>query len=353
MKTMYHILEETEVDKGIIVLTVITGAQRGEKALLSAGKIIWQSEENGFLKLHQEEVCRIEETTVEEIDGSHVYAEVIGRAKHLVICGGGHVGLKLIAAARLADYQVTLIEDRPLFAGEGRKAGANEVICDTFERALEEITGNSDTYYVIVTRGHSYDDVCLKEIVKKPYGYIGMIGSRRKTAMAFELLRKEGVSEQIIADVHAPIGLNIGAKTPAEIAVAILAEIIETGSKKEHSEGYSEELLNAILKVENIEDERFASAVLCTIVGKKGSAPREVGAKMLVLPDGGLIGTIGGGCVEADVISKARQMMAVDFCDPVLFEVNLTNEQAEKEGMVCGGRAQVFMEMIGGEMEHE
>ncbi len=353
MQSIYLTLKKAEPEERIIVLTLLTGEHRGEKTVLSAGKIIWQSEEAGFFSKYQNEICRIGETSVTEIAGERVYAEVIGRAKHLVVCGGGHVGLKLIAAARLADYQITLIEDRPLFAGEGKKAGANEVICDTFEHALEGIDGNSDTYYVIVTRGHSYDDVCLKEIVKKPYGYIGMIGSRRKTALAFELLREEGVSEQIIADVHAPIGLDIGAKTPAEIAIAILAEIIDTGSKKKSSEGYSDKLLDVLLALESADDDRYVKAVLCTIVGKKGSAPREAGAKMLVLPDGSLIGTIGGGCVEADVINRARQMMAADLLMPELFEVDLTNEQAQKEGMVCGGTAEVFMEMIGGEMEHE
>ena len=142
--------------------------------------------------------------------------------------------------------------------------------------------------------------------------------------------------------LHAPIGLDIHAETPEEIAVSIMAEIIAEKGKKNVGAGFPEEILQAVKAQENA----VLKKVLATIVSRRGSAPRAVGTKMLILQDGRMVGTIGGGCLEAKVIAGARELMAQPDTEAVLFEADLTADAAEEEGMVCGGVLEVFLEEL-------
>ena len=152
--------------------------------------------------------------------------------------------------------------------------------------------------------------------------------------------------------VHSPIGLNIGAETPEEIAVCIIAEIIEAKNREKLSGGYSKEMLRAILETPQGEGKENADAsanegkIMTTIVARRGSAPRAVGTKMLVLPDGRCVGTIGGGCAEAEVLRKALWMLRSQEPKTKLCQVNMTGKDAEEEGMVCGGVIDVFLESV-------
>ncbi|HEX3030689.1 MAG TPA: XdhC family protein, partial [Bacillota bacterium] len=103
---------------------------------------------------------------------------------------------------------------------------ADRVICADFRQALAELTLTPLTYLVIVTRGHRHDKVCLRQVVTQPAAYIGMIGSRRRVRILLDELKAEGILPEYLSRVHSPIGLAIGAETPAEIAVSILAEIV-------------------------------------------------------------------------------------------------------------------------------
>lgn len=145
-----------------------------------------------------------------------------------------------------------------------------------------------------------------------------------------------------MSSVHTPIGLNIGAQTPEEIAIAIMAEIIQVKNAVRRTGGYPREIVRELCG----ENAANTTTVLATIVSRKGSAPRDVGTKMLILPDGHAIGTIGGGCVEADVMRRARMMLTSpqDFPPFQLIEVDMTAEAAEDEGMVCGGIIEVLLE---------
>ncbi len=345
MKELYEQIKNLNSDAASCVLTVISGEHIGEKALLVNGTTEYLSAPDGFFASGKVDPKTFSETGVYEMDGERIYAEVLGHGKTLVICGGGHVGTQLVRAARLIDFHVVLLEDRPMYANEAKLAGADEVVCDEFVPALSRIEGNADTFFVIVTRGHQYDEDCLREIIRKPHAYIGMIGSRRKTAIVKSHLVEEGVPRELVDSVHAPIGLNIGAETPAEIAIAITAEMIEIKNARKRNVGFSKEMLEALL--EDAEPEGDAKKkVLCTIVTKKGSAPRGVASKLLIRSDGHCIGTIGGGCMEAGVFTHAREMMAAGISRPELYFVNLTAEDAREEGMVCGGTAEVFMEPV-------
>ena len=131
--------------------------------------------------------------------------------------------MPVIKIGIMMGWEVTVLEDRPKFADNARRAGASHVICEPFEEGLDKVPGSSDTYFVIVTRGHRYDQVCLEKIAEKEHAYIGMIGSRRRTTLVKKLLEEQGTDKAVLDAVYTPIGLDIGAETPEEIGVAIMA----------------------------------------------------------------------------------------------------------------------------------
>jgi xanthine dehydrogenase accessory factor len=144
----------------------------------------------------------------------------------LYIFGAGHVASSLYETSRRAGFDVTVIDDRESYANRERFPQAKEIIAEDFDQAMARLTPNETAYIVIVTRGHRDDMRVLRWAVQTHALYIGMIGSKRKTITIFRELVKEGVPENLFERVHAPIGLDIGAITPEEIAVAITAELI-------------------------------------------------------------------------------------------------------------------------------
>ncbi|MDO4473662.1 MAG: XdhC family protein [Eubacteriales bacterium] len=342
MYGLFDAIENCESGSANLVVTVLEGEHLGEKALFSDGKLVWQNHEHGFFSENREKVSSFTESGVVEIDGIRVFCDTLGQEKRIVICGGGHVSIPVIKIGVMMGYDVTVLEDRPKFADNARGAGAAHVICEPFEDGLDKVEGSTDTYFVILTRGHRYDQVCLEKIAKKEHAYIGMIGSRRRVALVKQNLIENGSDKEVLDAVYTPIGLDIGAETPAEIAVAIMAEIIEVKNKKKSTCGYSREIIRAIMDP----DKYPGKKVMATIVSRKGSAPQGIGVKMLVLSDGRCIGTIGGGCMEAAVLRKALFMIRTDEPEARLCNVDLTGEAAEYEGMVCGGTVDVLLEKI-------
>ena len=166
-----------------------------------------------------------------------------------------------------------------------------------------------------------------------------MIGSKRHAKFVREALLDEGISDELIDSIYTPIGLKIGAETPEEIAVAIAAELIEVKNSKRKNFGYPNEILKAIL-----DDDREAM-MLATIVTREGSAPRGAGSKMLVRADGSIIGTVGGGVAEADVIEHAKNLLAGGFEGAELMYHDLAC-YANEDGMVCGGAINVLLETV-------
>jgi xanthine dehydrogenase accessory factor len=161
-----------------------------------------------------------------------LFVEVQPQPYHLIIAGAGHVAAPLATMAALCDFTVTVLDDRPQFANVQRFPTANRVVAGPFVEELRKLRGDHATFdaqtcLVLVTRGHQHDVELLIEALDDPLAYIGMIGSRRRIRAVYDLLEQErGIPRHKFDRVHAPIGLNIGAQTPAEIAVAILAEII-------------------------------------------------------------------------------------------------------------------------------
>lgn len=162
-----------------------------------------------------------------------IFVEPILPPADLYIFGAGHVAASLYKIARIAGFDVTIIDDRAAYANRERFPEAQQVIVDDFEKAATELTPSESSYIVIVTRGHRDDMRMLRWAVQTPARYIGMIGSKRKTITIFKELQQEGLSAHLFDRVHAPVGLDIGAITPEEIAVAITAELIAKRRKVE------------------------------------------------------------------------------------------------------------------------
>lgn len=156
-----------------------------------------------------------------------LFYEKVTAPIELLVLGGGHIALPLCEMGKILGYHVTVVDDRPFFANSQRFSCVNNVICNDFCKALEEIEVTPASFIVIVTRGHCHDKICLRQVIQKPAGYIGMIGSKRRVKALMSELAEEGISSELLNKVYSPIGLKISAETPQEIAVSILAEIIQ------------------------------------------------------------------------------------------------------------------------------
>lgn len=152
--------------------------------------------------------------------------DVIAGKPRVVIAGGGHVSLAIMKQAQLLDFDVTVLEDRPHFAGKERFPGATVIEADVAE-SIASLKYGWHTFLVIATRGHKMDADCALAAVNSTARYIGLLGSRRKKVMIDEFLREQGVAPARIEAIRSPIGLDLGGRTPAEIALAVMAEITQ------------------------------------------------------------------------------------------------------------------------------
>ena len=279
-----------------------------------------------------------------------VLAEVFKREHRLIVFGAGHVGYHLCHFASKVGFNTIVVDDRPYFANKEKFGDNIQVICNTFENAFEILDIHEEDYVVIVTRGHKHDKFCLEKILSlDELNYIGMIGSKRRVKIMKEELIEEGYSKEKIENIYSPIGLNIGAVTPEEIAISILAEIISVKRigklavknepiKVSNSCELNKDVLEALAKSQN---EKMS---LVTVISTKGSTPRKAGSKMIVYDSGKIIGTIGGGCAEAKIIKDAALMAGSKNLK--IETIDMTGEIAEEEGMVCGGKMTVLIEAI-------
>ena len=150
-------------------------------------------------------------------------------APRLVICGAGHVGASLARLAAFAGYRATLIDDRAEFVKRELfpEKQIEPVLADDWSSAVRDAVGNGRGVSVaVVTRGHNEDEQCMQAVVRANPDYVGLIGSKRRTSIVIERLREAGVPDEQLRNIHAPIGLDIGAVTPEEVALAILSEIV-------------------------------------------------------------------------------------------------------------------------------
>jgi xanthine dehydrogenase accessory factor len=163
--------------------------------------------------------------TVPLDEGRELLVEPIVAKPHLVVVGAGHVGLALAKLAHGLDYDVTVIDDRPEFASQERFPAGVEVVRADMVEALGTLSIGWNAFVVVATRGHKLDAQCLRAAIGTRARYVGLLGSKRKTILIERMLRDEGLPEERVRSVHAPVGLDLGGRTPAEIALSVLAEL--------------------------------------------------------------------------------------------------------------------------------
>jgi xanthine dehydrogenase accessory factor len=155
-----------------------------------------------------------------------VFIDILQPKEEVLIFGAGHIAVCVSKLAKMVGFKVTVIDSRKEFANQDRFPEADEIIAEGTEKALTYLKITPSTYIIIVTRGHLKDEEVLGSVIKSGAAYIGMIGSLKKNATVFQRLTKKGISQEEMDKVHAPIGIDINAQTPEEIAVSIMAEII-------------------------------------------------------------------------------------------------------------------------------
>lgn len=162
-----------------------------------------------------------------------IYLQPVGPRESLYIFGAGHCGQRLAEIAHLVGFSIVVIDDRAEFASKQRFPLAERLVTpESFTQAFADLAIDEESYVVIMTRGHAHDKEVLAQALRTPAAYIGMIGSKRKVAETFQELEQEGVSREALARVHAPIGIDISSETPEEIAVSIVAELIQERAKR-------------------------------------------------------------------------------------------------------------------------
>lgn len=288
-------------------------------------------------------------TVRDEKGGECTYTRVFLPPQRLILLGGGHVAQPLSRYAADLEFNVVVVDDRPGFANATRFAEAQRVVCDSFEHALSELKVTKYDFVCVITRGHRHDAACLRVLLRgEQPRYLGLIGSRRRTIELFRMLEEEGYEREKIDLIHTPIGLSIGAETPKEIAISILAELILQRSSRSQDRdatrlaltSHEPELLAYLLSQKE-------PCALAVVVEKHGSTPVPTGAVMAINALGGIVGTVGGGCGEHEIIKHALETLRKGSAR--LIELDMSNDVAEEEGMVCGGRMKVWIEPFSAE----
>jgi xanthine dehydrogenase accessory factor len=222
-----------------VALVTVVSARRedtvGRRLVVGADSVIGTL---GSVDLDETAVVLARESLVDGSRGTHeietedgrieLYVESHRATPELVIVGAGHIARPLHRLGAMLGFRVTVIDDRAEFASEKWFPEAVRVLVVDFNETFKDVSIGPNSYIVLVTRGHKYDYDCIQQVLTLPSqpAYLGMIGSRRRVRAAFEALVRDGVEPERLATVHAPIGLDIGAETPEEIALAIAAEIV-------------------------------------------------------------------------------------------------------------------------------
>lgn len=325
-QTIYHTLEKTGRVKTAVMLT---GEKMGSRCMNVDGTWISDGEDwTPYLEL----LDQTEETKVVCAGDAEIFAEVFFRNPRLIILGGGHVSCPVVKIGKMLGFHVTVMDDREEFLKRDRFPDADVRIKGSYEELSSKIPPYENAYYVVVTRGHKGDSACARQILKRPYTYLGMIGSKTKVRMCREKLLEEGYTAEQLDTIHAPIGLPIGGQLPEEIAVSIMAEIVQEKNRN-YTAFVDEKIAGQILAGKH--------GVMVTITKKSGSSPRGIGSKMFLEEDGSLYGSIGGGSVEFEAVKHAA--LIKDF-EVQSYDLSVTDQQ--NLGMICGGRVEVLYEKM-------
>ena len=238
-----ELVQIAEQGAAAVLATVVevdgrVGVEPGAKCLIRDGKLIIETIGsapvidaivNESAARLREEKSQLVSLDLPALGGKlDVFFEVMPAPPKLIVVGAGHIAVPLVQIAKVLDFFVTVIDDRLMYANRERFPAADEVLVGDMAEMLGAMTITPSCYIVLITRGHAYDEPCLRKIIHSPAKYIGMIGSKRRIKACFERFREEEeIAEEVIGRLYAPIGLDIGTETPAEIALSILGEVIK------------------------------------------------------------------------------------------------------------------------------
>ena len=277
------------------------------------------------------------------VDGE-AYFRSFHRPERLILLGCGHIGQEVCRYAADLGFAVTAVDERPGFANHTLMPDAAEIVCSDFPDAIRRLQVTERDYVCVITRGHRYDADCLRALLPGQYPrYLGMIGSKRRVTLLLRQLESEGYSPEALSRIHSPIGVDINALTVKEIAISIVAELIQC-----RRAGLDRRSRETRLTAEDI-DLRLLEFLACDEVPKalllvyetSGSTPVKSGAMMALDRLGRTVGTIGGGCSENAVMNDARKLIGSGAERSVT--IDMSNDIAEEEGMVCGGEMKVLI----------
>ena len=161
-----------------------------------------------------------------------VFIEPFAAQRQLIICGGGHIGLQLSAIGKLLNYKITVIDSRRAYANKRRFPHADKLLVGDHAKQLKKTKITPHTDIMIVTHGNEHDFLCLKEVITSKAGYIGVISSKAKRVKFFKRLKAMGYSQKHLEKIRIPAGMDIGAQSPAEIAVSIASELVQEANQK-------------------------------------------------------------------------------------------------------------------------
>ena len=294
-----------------------------------------------------EQLNRGETARLEISSSGESFVRAFVPEERLILLGGGHVSLALARMAAMLDFSVTVVDDRPEFANRERFDMASKVVCDSFENAVKGLGLRENNYVCVMTRGHRWDDLCVRAVLsaERLPSYIGLISSRRRAEGLKRTLIDSGFDVEAVDSIHAPIGLAIGAVTPAEIAVSVCAQMIA------HRRSAAPVMSDDVMKQTNTDYSalRFLAEsdeprAMLLVLSSTGSTPVKSGAMMAVNALGKGFGTIGGGCSEAAAVNKARRVIGTG--QSKITEFDMSAEVAAENGLVCGGVMRVLIEDI-------
>ncbi len=265
-----------------------------------------------------------------EFSGQRCYVEAYARPAKVVIIGAGHVGTAVAHVASYVGFRVRAVDFRTELLDPARYPPGTELMEAPFDD-LSAVLPPEPAYYLVTTNSHTSDYHCVSQVLRRPFRFVGMLGSRRKSAMIRQWLDRDGFSQEQINCLKSPVGLDIGGETPEEIAISIVGELIQ----QLHSQPVNHIPSDLLARLEKPD----CKGVLVTVLRKEGSAPRGSGSKLLLCRDGSLYGTVGGGIVEYQSIQLARTMKG--------FTVrSFRSGNGEAGAMACGGMMELMFQPV-------
>lgn len=263
-----------------------------------------------------------------------IIEETVALRPTLVLFGFGHIGKSVYRLAKMIGFPLVIFDDRADVAKDGHYEAL--IVIDRYENIFSRKYDLTNPYFLIFTHGHKADEEALYYVLRNyDARYVGMIGSSKKISLTYTHLKERGIKGESLESVHAPIGLDINAESPEEIAVSIMAEIIKTYREGKRQITIEETLLTFLEKEEK-------DVIKVRIVGKRGSGPRESGAEMAVT-ESTTHSTIGGGAIENECIHVARDMLKRKERFKV---IDFDLKKDSPLGMACGGKAKVILRKV-------